>query len=225
MPGSGGSRVMHFTVPSETVSIAAGDTGLAGVLQLTPAARGIVLYVRRAERRQPSHKSDGLANALHHAGMATLLLDAHDFDPAQHSARLTAAADWLAAQPKTKKLGLGLYAAGSEAAAALQLAVRRPVQVAAVVAYAGRPDLAGTDTLARVSAPTLLIVDEQDDATIEFNRYALDRLGGEKDLAVIRGTTHALGATDALKEVARLATRWFAGYFGGDASYAIRNRM
>ena len=59
-----------------------------------------------------------------------------------------------------------------------------------MVLRGGRPDLAGADALARVRAPTLLIVGEQDRAVIEFNRRALDQLSCEKDLAVIRGATH-----------------------------------
>jgi putative phosphoribosyl transferase len=227
--------MIDFARPSEAMHIAAGKTGLSGLLQLAPVARGIVLYTREGGATHASRHGDGLGNALHHAGIATLLLEPQNpkttgsegkgFDIAQRGAQLTAAADWLAAEPGTKQYSIGLLVTGREAAAALTLAARRPELIAAVVAYGARPDIAGPDTLARVRAPTLLIVGEEDGAIIELNRLALDQLGGEKDLAVIRGATLARGERAPSREVARLATRWFSGYFGGDAVPAARIRV
>ncbi len=162
--------------------------------------------------------------------MATLLLDLigmdedtgekHRSDIALLGTRLAAATDWLAAEPETNKLALGLFGSGSDAAAALQLAASRADRVAAVVSRGGRPDLAGPDALARVRAPTLLIVGEEDRALIEFNRQALDQLSCEKDLALIRGATYLFEEQRIQQEVARLAARWFKGRFPGTSKIA-----
>jgi len=224
--------VINFISSSEPVLIASGAVRLTGVLEFPQSPCGMVLLTQCADTRRLSPRSSFLADELRRAGLATLLIDLlgideargkqQRFDIALLGARLGSVTDWLAAEPETRKLALGLYGAGSDAAAAAQLAARRPEQIAAVVSCGGRLDLAGADALARVRAPTLLIVGEEDRAVIQLNREALGQLSCEKDLAVIRGTTHPCREQSTLEEVARLAARWFKGYFGGRAQPAIR---
>jgi putative phosphoribosyl transferase len=169
-----------------------------------------------------SPRNTYVAGELRRAGLGTLLLDLlsreedsddrHRFDIALLSARLGDAVRWLVQQPQTQGLALGLFGASTGAAAALQLAADRPEQIAAVVSRGGRPDLAGDDELARVRAPTLLIVGGEDHAVVELNRQALRDLSCEKELAVVRGATHLFEEPGTLKEVAQLAARWFKGY-------------
>jgi putative phosphoribosyl transferase len=216
--------VINFTYSSEPVLIASGEATLAGVLELPPNPSGMVLFPQHSGSHRLSPRSSYLAGEFRRAGLATLLLDLlgidedggekHQSDIAMLGTRLAAATDWLAAEPETKKLALGLFGTGSDAAAALQVAASRADRIAAVVSRGGRPDLAGPDALARVRAPTLLIVGEEDHELIEFNRRALDQLSCEKDLAVIRGATYPFAEQRIPPEVARLAARWFKGYFG-----------
>lgn len=220
------------TSSREPVLIASGKARLVGVLELPRNPAGMVLFTQSSGTRRPSRRSSYLADELRQAGLATLLLDLlgpdanggdkHRADIALLGARLACAMDWLVAEPETKKLALGLFGTGSDAAAALQLAARRPEQIAAVVSGSGRPDLAGPYALARVRAPTLLIVGEEERAVIDQNRQALDQLSCEKDLAVIRGATHPRAEQGSLQETARLAARWFKGYFGGATRPATR---
>ena len=222
----GAPGVINFNCSSEPVLIASGKTTLAGVLELPPNPSGMVVFPQNNGARRLWPRNNYLANELRRAGLATLLLDLigmdedtgekHRSDIALLGTRLAAATDWLAAEPETKKLALGLFGSGSDAAAALQLAASRPERIAAVVVRSGRPDLAGADALARVRAPTLLIVGEEDCSVIGFNRRALDQLSCEKDLALIRGGTYPGEGQHTLHEIARLAARWFKGYFGGD---------
>jgi len=215
---------------SEPVLIASGKTRLAGVLQLPRNPRGMVLWARDTAARHRSPHADHLERELRRAGLAILLLDllglderrAHalSIDVALLGTRLACAADWLAAEPDTNKLALGLLGAGRDAAAALHFAAQRPERVAAVVSRGGRPDLAGPDALARVRAPTLLVVGEEDRSVLELNRLALGQLNCEKDLAVIRDAGTHLDEPGCLQQVARLAARWFGGYVGGDTQPA-----
>ncbi len=216
--------MINFTCSSEPVLIASGKATLAGVLELPPNPSGMVVFPQDNGARRLWPRNNYLANELRRAGLATLLLDLlgmdedagekHRSDIALRGTRLAAATDWLAAEPETKKLALGLFGSGTDAAAALQLAASRADRIAAVVSRGGRPDLAGADALARVRAPTLLIVGEEDRALIEFNRRALDQLSCEKDLALIRGASYLFEEQRIQQEVARLAARWFKGYFG-----------
>ncbi|MBE0620134.1 MAG: alpha/beta hydrolase [Burkholderiales bacterium] len=223
---------MGYTSSSEPVLIASGRARLVGLLALPRNPSGLVLFTQSSGSRRLSPHSSYLADELGHAGLATLLLDLaspdedggnkQSVDIALLAARLSRATDWICTEPETKKLALGLFVRGSDAAAALQLAARRPERIAAVVSRSGRPDLAGPDALARVRAPTLLIVGEEDRAVIDHNRHALDQLSCEKDLAVIRCATHPRAEQGWLQEIARLAARWFKGYFGGATSPAAR---
>lgn len=224
--------MIGYTSSSEPVLIVSGEARLVGVLELPRSPCGMVLFTQGNGLRRLSPRNGYLVGELLHAGLATLLLDLlgldedsgdeHSVDIARLGTRLAAATDWLVAEPETKRLALGLFCTGSDTAAALQLAACRPDQIAAVVSRGGQPDLAGPGALARVRAPTLLIVGEQDRSVIERNRRALDQLGCEKDLAVIRGATHPCAEQGSLQEVARLAARWFKGYFGGQTRPALQ---
>jgi pimeloyl-ACP methyl ester carboxylesterase len=77
-----------------------------------------------------------------------------------------------------------------------------------VVSRGGRPDLAH-DSLARVLAPTLLIVGELDEVVLQLNRKALDQLRCEKELEIVPGATHLFEEPGSLEQVARLAGGWF----------------
>ena len=78
----------------------------------------------------------------------------------------------------------------------------------AVVSRGGRPDLAGA-ALAKVRAPTLLIVGGNDEPVIELNEKALAHLAAEKQLVIVPGATHLFEEPGALDQVAVLARDWF----------------
>jgi putative phosphoribosyl transferase len=214
--------VTNISSASEPVRIASGKARLAGALELPPHTRGLVLFAHGSGSGRLSPRNSYVAGELRRAGLGTLLLDllSRDedsddrlrFDIALLSSRLGDAARWLAQQPQTSELALGLFGASTGAAAALQLAADHPEQIAAVVSRGGRPDLAGAGKLAQVRAPTLLIVGGEDRAVAELNRQALRDLCCEKELAVVRGATHLFEEPGTLADVARLAARWFKGY-------------
>ena len=83
--------------------------------------------------------------------------------------------------------------------------------VGAVVSRGGRPDLAGP-ALARVQAPTLLIVGGEDIPVIALNQEAYDQLRIERALQIIPGAAHLFEEPGALEQVADLATEWLARY-------------
>jgi dienelactone hydrolase len=216
--------VINAAFSSEPVYVTSGKTRLAGMLELPQSPRGLVLFAHGSGSGRLSPRNSYVAGELRRAGLGTLLLDLlsrdednddrHRFDIALLSARLGDAVHWLAQQPETMRFALGLFGASTGAAAALQLAAGRPEQIAAVVSRGGRPDLAGYDELARVRAPTLLIVGSEDRTVVELNRQALRDLTCEKELVVVRGASHLFEEPGALPEVARLAARWFKGYLG-----------
>jgi dienelactone hydrolase len=202
-------------IPAETVR-------LDGDLVVPAGARGIVVFAHGSGSSRHSPRNRHVAAALRQGGLATLLMDlltreeeAVDvrtgrlrFDIGLLARRLVGAVDWVRAAPDTGHLAVGCFGASTGAAAALIAAAERPDIVAAVVSRGGRPDLAG-DALARVKAPTLLIVGGDDAPVIDMNREALARLDAEARLEIVPGATHLFEEPGTLEEVARLARDWF----------------
>jgi pimeloyl-ACP methyl ester carboxylesterase len=90
--------------------------------------------------------------------------------------------------------------------------------VAAVVSRGGRPDLAGPEVLARVAAPTLLVVGGEDHGVIGLNEDAFLKLRCRKEIKLVPGATHLFEEQGALEHVAQLAAGWFTEHLAGDAA-------
>lgn len=208
------------------VEIHTGDALLPGNLTMVQTPAAIVLFAHGSGSSRLSPRNRFVAERLNDAGLATLLFDL--LTPQEHrtdqvsaefrfdiellSTRLASAVDWVGRQPDLKSLPLGLFGASTGAAAALQVAARRPDRVAAVVSRGGRPDLAG-EALEAVRAPTLLIVGGLDLTVIQLNRSASAQLRNSH-MEIVPGATHLFEEPGKLEEVARLAADWFARFSG-----------
>ena len=198
-----------------------GPDGLAGLLGVPDAARGIVIFAHGSGSGRLSPRNNHVAAALRRAGLATLLLDLltpaeeqdrrNVFDIGLLASRLVLATRWAAADKRTETL-IPLYFGASTGAAAALLAASHPdARVAAVASRGGRPDLA-MDALASVRAPTLLLVGSLDGPVIEMNERALAALRTEKQLIVIPGASHLFEEPGTLDRVVRYATDWFLAH-------------
>jgi dienelactone hydrolase len=215
------------TPHQRAVEIPADSVRLAGDLVVPLAARGIVVFAHGSGSGRFSPRNRAVAGVLVQAGLATLLMDlltpqeeAVDlrtrhlrFDIPLLARRVIASIDWLAADATAKDLPVGCFGASTGAAAALIAAAERPERVGAVVSRGGRPDLAG-EALARVHAPTLLIVGGNDPEVLRLNEQALAALAGEARLEVVPGATHLFEEPGALERVAALARDWFVEHLG-----------
>jgi dienelactone hydrolase len=213
----------------DPVRVHTGGVELDGDLAAPQNAAGIVIFAHGSGSSRHSPRNRFVAETLHQAGLATLLLDllmpaedARDartaefrFDIGLLAERVVGATDWLAGVDALKMLPVGYFGASTGAGAALVAAARRPERVKAVVSRGGRPDLAASD-LPRVKTPTLLIVGGDDQPVIGMNRQALEQLGSkEKSLHIIPGATHLFEEPGTLEEVARLAADWFSRHLAG----------
>ena len=85
----------------------------------------------------------------------------------------------------------------------------------AIVATNARTDLA-EPYLARVLAPTYLIVGENDTSTVHMNRRALaqipEEVAANKKIELIAGATGLFEAPYLVQKVAELASEWFGRY-------------
>ena len=217
---------MAHTITEKAVMIP--PVGLSGDLVVPPDARGIVLFAHGSGSSRHSPRNRYVAGILQHGGLGTLLFDllteAEEevdtqtrelrFDIDFLAGRLGEATDWLYEEPAGGGLPVGYFGASTGGAAALVAAAERPQMVGAVVSRGGRPDLAG-DALARVEAPTLLIVGGKDDPVIDLNRAALAQMRCEKELTIVPGATHLFEESGALEQVSKLALEWFRSHLNG----------
>lgn len=214
------------------VHVSAGAVVLEGNLHLPPHAGGLVLFAHGSGSSRHSPRNRFVAEQLQQAGLATLLIDlltAEEemadrvtghlrFDIPLLAQRLGYVTDWLKQNPATRALKIGYFGASTGAGAALLAAAYHPEEVAAIVSRGGRPDLAG-DALARVKAPTLLIVGAEDPQVIRLNQTALAQIPGEKRLTIIPGAGHLFEEPGTLEQVARLARLWFKQYLISAAAH------
>ena len=216
----------HASVRNErVVQIGAGRVVLEGNLRVPDTASGLVIFAHGSGSSRFSPRNRFVARVLEEAGLATLLIDLLTpdeesadertrhlrFDIGLLATRLVAASDWVREQPDTHRLRIGYFGASTGGGAALVAAAEQADLVYAIVSRGGRPDLAGP-ALPRVAAPTLLIVGGRDEAVLDLNQRAFDKLRCEKRFEIVPGATHLFEEPGALDEVARLARDWFARY-------------
>jgi putative phosphoribosyl transferase len=219
-----------MTVVRQSTQIPAAGVLLEADVAIPRSARGVVLFAHGSGSGRFSVRNRHVAVDLNRAGLGTVLADLltaeeeradartreFRFDISLLTVRVVALTDWLVANEATAGLGVGLFGASTGAAAALAAAAIRPGPVQAVVSRGGRPDLAD-EFLGRVRQPTLLIVGERDTVVIDLNRAAMQKLGGEAQLAIVPAASHLFEEPGALEQVARLARSWFLRHVHGPA--------
>ena len=134
-------------------------------LSVPPSSRGVVAFAHGSGSSRHSPRNRYVAERLTAAHLATLLLDLLTgdedgrrdlvFDVPLLSERLRAACRWLAHDPRTRGLPLGLFGASTGAAAAIATAADPASSVQALVSRGGRPDLAAADAAARAGVDPL----------------------------------------------------------------------
>jgi pimeloyl-ACP methyl ester carboxylesterase len=207
---------------ARTVDIAlSGGRLLRGDLTETQPGAPVVVFAHGSGSSRSSPRNRAVAERLNVDGLGTLLLDltteveeerhghgdtAPPYDVDELANRLVAAVEWIDAQPH-QPASVGYFAASTGVAGALVAAVRQGERISAVVSRAGRPDLAG-DVLPLVSAPTLLIVGDQD-PLLQKNKQAQALLVCQNQLEIMPGVAHLFEEPGALEGVAELAAGWF----------------
>ncbi|MGN9762059.1 phosphoribosyltransferase family protein [Streptomyces sp. SD31] len=201
------------------VLIPAAGAQLGARLVVPEGAPAAVAFAHGSGSGRHSPRNRYVATALNRAGLATLLLDlltddeAHDrhnvFDILLLARRLHAASVWLR---RESGLPVAYFGASTGAAAALEAAALSGSEIRSVVSRGGRPDLATPAALARLRAPTLLIVGSRDTQVLSLNRLAADRMHCEHRIAVVPGATHLFEEPGTLTTVAELARDWFTAH-------------
>jgi putative phosphoribosyl transferase len=188
-------------------------------------AKALILFGHGSGSSRHSPRNQFVARTLNQAGLSTLLFDLltpeeesvdlytreHRFDINLLAERLVHATKWAKQQKKTQDLRIGYFGSSTGGGAALVGAAELPDEIGAVVSRGGRPDLAG-DALAKVKAPTLLIVGGEDRVVIELNEQARAQMKCDCKIDIVPGATHLFEEPGALEKVAKLASDWFLNH-------------
>jgi dienelactone hydrolase len=230
------SMSIYNSVFEETVHIDTGLGSMLGYFSVPERAWGAVVFADGCGSEGHELRDPELADSLLDLGLATLTVDllklADDesdtclskrrFDFRLMTSRLHSATDWVNAncQFADRDFRIGYVGTSLGAAAALRAAAQRS-DVAAVVSCGGRPDLAG-DELRYVTAATLMIVGDLDDALIEANQLAYEHLtlAYRREVAIIPQATRAFDENEAMADTSKQIRQWFVRYLG-----AASNRM
>lgn len=138
-------------------------------------------------------------------------MDQKQFNLELLTERLIAVTHWLQDQSLTRKLILGYYGSGLEAATALRSAAGLHHQIKAVVIQEG--DLSQSlNILHQINAPTLLITAAGDPATRSMYREALTMIHAEKKLLLSDEEGDNVKAYDD-PALTSQAVDWFAHHF------------
>jgi dienelactone hydrolase len=196
---------------------------IEGSLAIPQAAVGAVIFAHGSGSSRHSPRNRFVAELLHRAGLATMLVDLLTADEERQDAitteyrfdirlladRLSDVTDWMTLTCAKHDFRFGYFGASTGAAAALVAATCQP-NIAAIVSRGGRPDLAGA-SLNCVRAATLLLVGGRDDQVIKLNRsaYAQLRQTTSRELRIIPGATHLFTEPGTLEQVANMAADWF----------------
>ncbi|PZH20795.1 phosphoribosyl transferase [Streptomyces sp. NTH33] len=227
VPAPGHDLPEHLS-PGRAVEVPARRVRMAARLTLPPTARAVVVLAHAGSggRRDPRHQY--VATALHRAGLGTLLLDLltedeernpHNvFDITLLARRLHTASDWLR---RETGLPVSHCATGTGAGAALEAAAADD-DIRAVVCVGGRPDLAAPAALARVRAPTLLVVGALDTRLLGLNHLAANWMRCDHRVHVVPGATHLFTEPGALEAVAELARDWFGTHLSRTDARALQ---
>lgn len=204
----------------KNVKIPQDELQLDAILTVSKTAKSLVIFAHGSGSSRLSPRNNFVAQRLNVNHMSTLLADLltpeedadynQRFDIELLTKRLLNVTKWAQAEATINKLPLGYFGASTGAAAALQAVAQLGNKIEAVVSRGGRPDLALD--IAKVTAPTLLIVGGNDSSVIKLNQTSYDQLQCTKEIKIIPGATHLFEETGALEQVADLAADWFKKY-------------
>lgn len=206
----------------EDAWVPCGGVELPGVLTIPGGARAMVVFAHGSGSGRRSPRNRFVAEALHAAGLGTLLVDLmvpgdaveeeassqRSLDVAVLAGRLLGAARWASQRAGKVPLPTGAFGSSTGAAAALLAAAQRGSPIRAVVCRGGRTDLAG-GAASRVTVPTLLVVGALDSWVLRINEQTLGQLAGERELLIVPGAGHLFEEAGAMARVAAASAAWF----------------
>lgn len=220
---------MAMRLRDTEVGIPADALWLDGILAHHPQVPALIVHVDRGGGTLRNSRGAFINDALKTADFATLHVGLLSHEEARRvpeiwhqvatlTARIDAVLDWVDHQPALKKLPLGLLARDASAAAMIRVAARGDKSLRALASRGGRPDFAGLEPLKALRTPLLLVTGELDDAGPGPNQQAYDHLNCEREIAIIKGASHAFEELGTLEDATQRIVVWFQRWLAHPAS-------
>jgi len=209
------------------IQVPAGTSILDAELQVPAGATGLIVLAQAGSRTRYAQRVQNLAESLLKEGYGILIMDllteeeaeigkdAGDADCFEEmlDERLDDSLTWLADQPETMGLSLGLFGIGAGARAIFPAAAAHPREIAALVA-AGLDVPPDARALRAVRSPALIIAGEQEGQEAEAARAVYDLLPARKRIEIIPGCSLGREDSRSAEKLARLACQWFGQHLG-----------
>jgi putative phosphoribosyl transferase len=219
--------VMAMTLRHTEVDIPAGEQRLAGILAHGAGAPALIVQVERGSSTLKTSRGAFVIDALNEAGFATLdvgLLSHEEERKAPEiwrqvatlTTRINAVLEWINRQSALENLPLGMVARDAATAAMIRVAAHAKTPLRALASRSGRPDLAGLEPLKALATPLLLVAGELDDEGPGPNQQAFDHLTCARDIAIIKGASHAFEELGTLEEATQHLVGWFRLWLPGN---------
>jgi len=132
----------------------------------------------------------------------------------QLTQQLILATHWLRSKSSASPLPIGLFGAYQDAGIALSAAAFLGKEVGSVVTWQGRPDRS-MNHLSEIQAPTLLLVNENDESVLAANVQARWWLRCTHQLSMVPGQLRLLREKTHLQVVNQLAGEWYRRHLLG----------
>jgi hypothetical protein len=207
-----------------------------GDLVVPSSAMGMVIVLGNGKDTEQEAALKLVLLALHKARLATLVLHAIEWEPTHLAAQQTFVhrrvqqlldtVDDLSRSGTPSRLPVGYLGRDAGSVAAMHAAAAQPEHVSAVVLLDGILDVAASDLLSRVTAPTLLISGSEQSLRRDASGSSLlCHLCCPHEQARVPGVHHPLQTERSAAESARLACAWFTRHFAVDAHAADRPQL
>ena len=209
---------VHHQVDEEVIIDVGGHRAVMANIRAPLGASGVVVFAHGSGSGRKSPRNMRVADSMHGAGLATVLVDLLDadddvdrtFDIPFLTERLTRVVEWVKKHPILGRLPLALYGASTGAAAAVAAAANDH-DIRCVVCRGGRVDLAA-EQVADLVQPVLLIVGSLDTVVLGLNTVFCEQLGPRCTMKVVEGASHLFEENGALQQVARQAIEYLTSH-------------
>jgi pimeloyl-ACP methyl ester carboxylesterase len=202
------------------VGLPADGRWLDGILAHHPHVPALIVQLERGGGALKTSRGAFVVEAMKNAGFATLhvgLLSHEEERKAPEvwhqvatlTTRIAAVLEWIDHQPALKDLPLGISARDAATAAMIRVVAKDGARIKALASRDGRPDLAGLEPLQALTTPLLLVTGELDDVGPIPNQQAYEQLKCAREIAVIKGASHAFEELGTLEEATRHVVAWF----------------
>lgn len=188
-----------------------------GRLTAPKEARGLVVIIQGSDRVRDYLHSDIVEKTCNRYWLATLRLDFTNLenkigeDNSFLIKAIEAVSVWLQKNKPMSDLNLGFFSIDVDVTAMIEVAIRQPELVKALVLRGGRPDRAEA-AFSKIKAPVLMIAAGRDPEGIRANQSVLEKLNSASALHVIPRASYLFEESDARAEADQLAALWFSRY-------------